>query len=174
MIQPFTVMIPRLLWPLLTPVRSAPSCGGGYPSRDGPHRSPRVPHVSFPPSTRHIYSTHFRVVIGLRLVQQSCPCVKPQMCFLYVGPEVCPRVSIFPESSFLQIPPHGGHPCFRLYPSHYRADSGLSPVRNVRRRAHCKKTPAPKCRSLFYCSESETSALITSRCTAGLQDVLLS
>ena len=129
-------MIPRLLWPLLTPVRSAPSCGGGYPSRAGPHRSPRVPHVSFPPSTRHIYSTHFRVVIGLRLVQQSCPCVKPQMCFLYVGPEVCPRVSIFPESSFLQIPPHGGHPCFRLYPSHYRADSGLSPVRNVRRRAH--------------------------------------
>ena len=132
-------MIPRLLWPLLTPVRSAPSCGGGYPSRDGPHRSPRVPHVSFPPSTRHIYSTHFRVVIGLRLVQQSCPCVKPQMCFLYVGPEVCPRVSIFPESSFLQIPPHGGHPCFRLYPSHYRADSGLSPVRNVRRRAHNTK-----------------------------------
>ena len=58
------------------------------------------------------------------------------MCFLYVGPEVCPRVSTFPESSFLQIPSRDGHPCFRLYPSHYRADSGLSPVRNVRRRAH--------------------------------------
>ena len=25
----------------------------------------------------------------------------------------------------LQIPPHDGHPCLRLYPSHYRADSGL-------------------------------------------------
>jgi hypothetical protein len=30
----------------------------------------------------------------------------------------------------------------RLYPSRYRADSGLSPVRNVRRRAH-KRKPAP-------------------------------
>ena len=38
--------------------------------------------------------------------------------------------------SFFQIPSHGGHPCFRLYPSHYRADSGLTPVRNVRRQAH--------------------------------------
>ena len=43
---------------------------------------------------------------------------------------------MFPTSSFLQIPPHDGHPCLRLYPSHYRADSGLSPVRNVRRKAH--------------------------------------
>ncbi|WP_278495093.1 hypothetical protein, partial [Eubacterium ramulus] len=37
-----------------------------------------------------------------------------------------------------QIPPHDGHPCLRLYPSHYQADSGLAPVRNVRRRAHTK------------------------------------
>ena len=41
-----------------------------------------------------------------------------------------------PTSDFLRIPPRGGHPCLRLYPSHYRADSGLAPVRNVRRRAH--------------------------------------
>ncbi|MGF7084580.1 hypothetical protein M2148_001533, partial [Lachnospiraceae bacterium PF1-4] len=33
-----------------------------------------------------------------------------------------------------------GHPCLRLYPSHYRADCGLTPVRNVRRQAHCKKS----------------------------------
>ena len=78
----------------------------------------------------------FRVVIGLRLDLQSYPRMRPYMRFLYVRPEVCPRVSIFPESSFLQIPPHGGHPCLRLCPSHYRADSGLAPVRNVRRRAH--------------------------------------
>lgn len=48
---------------------------------------------------------------------------------------------MFPESGFLQIPPHDGHPCLRLCPSHHRADSGdsgLSPVRNVRRRAHQK------------------------------------
>ena len=36
---------------------------------------------------------------------------------------------MFPISGFLQIPPHDGHPCLRLYPSHYRADSGLAPVR---------------------------------------------
>ncbi|MDD7512573.1 MAG: hypothetical protein PUK14_01645, partial [Clostridiales bacterium] len=46
--------------------------------------------------------------------------------------------SRFPTSSFLQIPPHDGHPCLRLYPSHYRADSGLSPVRMCARRAHHK------------------------------------
>ena len=89
-----------------------------------------------PPSTCLIYPMRFRVVIGLRLVKQSYPRMRPYMRFLYVRPEVCPRVSKFPESSFLQIPPHGGHPCFRLCPSHYRADSGLTPVRNVRRLAH--------------------------------------
>ena len=79
--------------------------------------------------------------MGLRPVLQSYPRRKPYMRFLYVRPEVCPRVSMFPESGFLQIPPHDGHPCLRLCPSHHRADSGdsgLSPVRNVRRRAHQK------------------------------------
>jgi len=83
-------------------------------------------------------SLNFMYVMGLRLVLQSYPRRKPYMRFLYVRPEVCPRVSMFPESGFLQIPPHDGHPCLRLYPSHHRADSGLSPVRNVRRRAHQK------------------------------------
>ena len=64
------------------------------------------------------------------------------MRFPFVRPEICPWVSRFPTSGFLQIPPHDGHPCLRLYPSHYRADSGLSPVRNVRRQAHEKKTSA--------------------------------
>ena len=81
-------------------------------------------------------SLNFMYVMGLRLVLQSYPRRKPYMRFLYVRPEVCPRVSMFPESGFLQIPPHDRHPCLRLYPSHHRADSGLSPVRNVRRRAH--------------------------------------
>ena len=35
---------------------------------------------------------------------------------------------MFLTSSFLQIPSHDGHPCLRLYPSHYRADSGLNPL----------------------------------------------
>ena len=58
------------------------------------------------------------------------------MRFLFVRPEVCPLVSRFPASGFLQIPPHDGHPCLRLYPSRYRADSGLSPVGTCARRAH--------------------------------------
>lgn len=49
---------------------------------------------------------------------------------------------MFPTSGFLQISPHGEHPCLRLYPSHHRADSGLSPVRDVRRRAHQKNSAA--------------------------------
>ena len=61
------------------------------------------------------------------------------MRFLFVRPEICPWVSMFPISSFLQIPPHDGHPCFWLYPSHCQADSGLAPVRNVRRQAHQEK-----------------------------------
>ena len=76
---------------------------------------------------------------GLQLVTQSYPQMQPYMRFLYVRPEVCPRVSRFPESGFLQIPSHNEHPCLRLCPSHYRADSGLAPARNVRRRAHVKK-----------------------------------
>lgn len=62
------------------------------------------------------------------------------MRFLCVRPEVCPRVSRFPESGFLQISSHDEHPCLRLCPSHYRADSGLAPARNVRRRAHASTT----------------------------------
>ena len=80
------------------------------------------------------------------------------MRFLSVRPEVCPWVSRFPTSGFLQIPPHDGHPCLRLYPSRYRADSGLSPVRNVRRQAHREKSrklqvPLPGVCSFrpFYC-----------------------
>ena len=73
------------------------------------------------------------------------------MRFLYVRPEVCPRGILFPESGFLQIPSRDGHLCLRLCPSHYRADSGLPPVRNVRRRAHQK---------------SRLSALVFQRLTA--------
>ena len=39
-------------------------------------------------------------------------------------------------AGFLQIPRHRRHPCLWLYPSHCRADSGLSPVRTCARRAH--------------------------------------
>ena len=42
-----------------------------------------------------------------------------------------------PTSGFLQIPPQDGHPCLRLYPSHYRADSGLSPIRKGNHNFYC-------------------------------------
>ena len=61
-----------------------------YVFRRVPRRPPRVPHVSFPPSTCHIYLLQFRVAIGLRLVWQSSPCRRPFMWFLFVRPEVCP------------------------------------------------------------------------------------
>ena len=46
-----------------------------------------------------------------------------------------PVVSLFPHPASFRFPSRG-HPCLRLYPSHCRADSGLAPVRNVRRQAH--------------------------------------
>ena len=42
-------------------------------------------------------------------------------------------------AGFLQIPRRQGHPCLWLYPSHCRADSGLSPFRTCARRAHLEK-----------------------------------
>ena len=75
------------------------------------------------------------------------------MRFLFVRPEICPWVSRFPTSGFLQIPPHDGHPCLRLYPSHYRADSGLSPVRNVRRQAHQIKRTVQIERFFFFTAD---------------------
>ena len=52
--------------------------------------------------------------------------------------DFCPSKQRF-AYSFLQIPPYDGHPCLWLYPSHYRANFGLIPVRNVRRRARNTK-----------------------------------
>jgi len=47
--------------------------GSGYTFRRIPRRPPRVPHVSFPPSTCRLYHKRFRVVIGLRLVCSLTP-----------------------------------------------------------------------------------------------------
>ena len=55
-------------------------------------------------------------------------------------------------SGFLQIPRRQGHPCLWLYPSHCRADSGLSPVRTCARRAHRKKADRPETCQLFVIS----------------------
>ena len=134
---------------LSTTMASADFCafstafGSGYVFQRVPHRSPWVPHVSFTPSTCLIYPLRFRVAIGLYLVMQTYPRMRPYMRFLFVRPELCPRVSRFPESSFLQILSRDRHPCLRLCPSRYRVDFGLTPVRNVRRQAHITKIPTP-------------------------------
>lgn len=49
-----------------------------------------------------------------------------------------PVVSLFPHPASFRFPSRG-HPCLRLYPSHCRVDSGLAPIRNLRRQAHIKK-----------------------------------
>ena len=84
-------------------------------------RSPRVLTRSFPLMSAVFTVKRFRTVIGLRLVKQSYPRLQPLYGF-------CPSDQSF-ASAFLQIPPRDGHPWLWLYPSHCRADSGLSPVR---------------------------------------------
>ena len=63
LIRPFTS---RLLWPLLTSAYAAQPCGCGCPFPSVLCRPPRVPHVSFPPSTCRIYHRWFRVALGLQ------------------------------------------------------------------------------------------------------------
>lgn len=69
----------------------------------------------------------FRVVLGLRLGKRPHPAIRASCDF-------CSSDRRF-ALGFFQIPPHGGHPCLRLYPSH-RADWGFSPVRTCAHRAH--------------------------------------
>ena len=126
------------------------SHNNGYSFRSVPHRPPRVPYISFPPSICRIYCTWFRAAIGLHPGLQTHPHARPFMRFLFVRPEVCPWVSRFHTSGFLQIPPHDEPPCLRLTPSHYRADPGLSPVRNVRRRAYWQTRAGSSRSALFY------------------------
>ena len=52
-------------------------------------------------------------------------------------------------SSFLQILSRDRHPCLRLYPSHCRADWGLSPVRSVRPPGALKKADPAATESAF-------------------------
>ena len=65
-------------------------------------RPPRVRTHSFSPFVCHIYFLGFRVVIGLRLVAQPHPS-QPASC------DFCSSDQRF-ACTFLQIPPHGGHP----------------------------------------------------------------
>ena len=65
-------------------------------------RPPRVRTHSFSPFVCHIYFLGFRVVIGLKLVVQPYPS-QPALC------DFCSSDQRF-ACTFLQIPPHDGHP----------------------------------------------------------------
>ena len=88
-----------------------------------------------------------------------CCSLTPAYNLLY---DFCPSGQSFahwrtfqpPQSGFLQIPPRGGHPCLRLYPSHCRADLGLSLVRTCARRAHSKNRADSTPARLYYIIDS--------------------
>ena len=65
-------------------------------------RPPRVRAYSFSPSTCHIYYLMFRVVIGLQFVVQPYPHLVALCDFCSSGQRFA--------YTFLQIPPHDGHP----------------------------------------------------------------
>ncbi len=87
-----------------------------------------------PPCPHHFYFTGFRTFIGLQLVWQSFILLhKPEM----VSARWCRSL---PAPSFSPLKPHGENLGVRLYPSHCRADLGLSPIRTCARQAH-RKSP---------------------------------
>ena len=99
-----------------------------------------------------IYLPHLSRMIPCSYWALACVAVLPSCVTFYVvsvrqARGLPAKVNRFPlTSGFLQIPPRDRHLCLRLYPSHYRAGSGLSPVRNVRRRAHNQKGAALRTR----------------------------
>ena len=96
-------------------------------------RPPRVLTRSFPPCPHQLYYAGFRAVIGLRLVEQPYPPDLALTGFYALGQRFA--------CIFLQTLPHDNALDVQLYPSHCRADSGLSPVRTCARRAHSKTPP---------------------------------
>lgn len=93
-----------------------------------------------------IYLPHLLYTIPCSYRASSCVADLPSCTAFYTVSVRQTRglpMGSFPTSGFLQICSHLQHPCLRLYPSRYQVDSGLSPVRNVRRQAHNKKAGAP-------------------------------
>ena len=89
-----------------------------------------------------IYLPHLLYTIPCSYRASSCVADLPSCTAFYTVSVRQTRglpMGSFPTSGFLQICSHLQHPCLRLYPSRYQVDSGLSPVRNVRRQAHNKK-----------------------------------
>ena len=131
-------------------------------------RPPRVRTHSFSPFVCHIYFLGFRVVIGLRLVAQPHPS-QPASC------DFCSSDQRF-ACTFLQIPPHGGHPwCSAMTFPLLGQSRDFHPLEcahagrtqkkvstNRQRLSPCKYNPIR--RSYFACNASHDSlALFTKR-----------
>ena len=89
-----------------------------------------------------IHPLHLPYMIPCSYRASACKAVLPSCMAFYVisvrQTGDLPVVSLFPHPASFRFPSRG-HPCLRLYPSHCRVDSGLAPIRNVRRQAHIKK-----------------------------------
>ena len=95
-------------------------------------RPPRVRTITFPPCHCRLYQGLFRVVLDFSLYSNLILSPWPYSRFLFISAVVC-------SSSFLQIPPHDGHPCPWLVVPTTTAHSGLSPPSYRPCRAHCKQ-----------------------------------
>ena len=78
-------------------------------------RSPQVRTTTFPSYICRIYNAKLRAVLDFVLLSNRVRFALPFIRFLFVRPRVCScRYFLTFTSGFLQIPPHGGHPCLRL------------------------------------------------------------
>ena len=112
-----------------------------------------------------IYLPHLLYTIPCSYRASSCVADLPSCTAFYTVSVRQTRglpMGSFPTSGFLQICSHLQHPCLRLYPSRYQVDSGLSPVRNVRRQAHEKESLA----TLSRPSGMRSIYFISARCAS--------
>ena len=98
---------------------------------NAPERPPRVRTKSFASSTCRIYVHRFRVAIGLQPLWRPHPrCPPDAISVRQVKGLLTASFRFHLTMDTLAV---------QLYPSRCRANSGLTPARNVRRQAHNKK-----------------------------------
>jgi hypothetical protein len=110
--------ISRLLCPLLTSADSSLRLST-HVAQWQTARSPRVLRSHLPAYACPIYVAAFRERMGLCIYWPAYPAAPPLSASCSSGQRFA--------SSFLQIPPHGGHPCSSANTSPCRVCRGLSP-----------------------------------------------
>ena len=111
-VRPFVGWSGRLVWPLLTPLPPSHHLTMAVAQRQV-KRSPRVRRATFIPYTRRIYFSIFPGdyrALGLLAPSPRWSCLLCASCSS--GRDFAHR--------FLQIPPHGGHPCGSANDSHHQ------------------------------------------------------